>query len=238
MNTAGWICFASVFDKILFSYETATSAKVNYLSWIFMVMFLPMTPIATYAIEKVGLRFSMLTGLALETLGFWLRVGINRDFRYVMLGQTMITLGSLFIYDMATKLSAVWFPKKERVVSTMVGVNFSIVGNLVGFVLPIIFITSEINLENEFQSKLDLQDEFYHMMLTMAIAETILLASCVILFQDKKTDDEKITRILLINNHNTNILPQVDHHQCNITPTTPYGNRSDASLSIVSEEAI
>ena len=36
-----------------------------------------------------------------------------------------------------------WFPRKERVMSTTIGVNMSIVGNMLGFYLPLYFVTSD-----------------------------------------------------------------------------------------------
>ena len=42
-----------------------------------------------------------------------------------------------------TKLSANWFPKKERVISTMFGSNSIILGFSVGFLFPYVFIGCE-----------------------------------------------------------------------------------------------
>ena len=86
MNTAGWICFAAIVDKIKFAYPGTTALDINYLSWIFMIVFLPLNPIATYMIEKHGLRKSLLLGVYIETIGFWLRTFINSGFLYNMLG--------------------------------------------------------------------------------------------------------------------------------------------------------
>ena len=43
---------------------------------------------------------------------------------------------------MPSKMSAVWFPKNERVVSTTVGANMSIGGCIIGFFLPGIMVTA------------------------------------------------------------------------------------------------
>jgi FLVCR family MFS transporter 7 len=140
MNTAGWICFAAIVDKIKFAYPSTTALDVNYLSWIFMIVYLPMNPIATSLIENHGLRKSLLLGVSIETVGFWLRTFINKGFYFNMLGQTLIAIGQPFIYNQPVKLSKIWFPKEERIVSTMISINFSIVGNTVGFFLPLLFL--------------------------------------------------------------------------------------------------
>ena len=86
MNTAGWICFAAVFDKILFAYPEATTFDINLLSWIFMIMFLPMNPPSISYIESKGLRKSILLGVSIQVLGFWMRALINQGFIFVMVG--------------------------------------------------------------------------------------------------------------------------------------------------------
>ena len=150
MNTAGWICFAAIVDKIKFAYPGTTALDINYLSWIFMIVYLPMNPIATYMIENHGLRKSLLLGVFIESIGFWLRTFINYSFNYNMLGQVLIAIGQPFIYNQPVKLSSIWFPKEERIVSTMMSVNSSIIGNTIGFFLPLFFVRS--NEHNRRQS--------------------------------------------------------------------------------------
>ena len=63
MNTAGWICFASIIDKIKIAYPEASLFDINYLSWIYLIAFLPVNPYATKYIESKGLRWSLLLGV-------------------------------------------------------------------------------------------------------------------------------------------------------------------------------
>jgi hypothetical protein len=44
---------------------------------------------------------------------------------------------------MPAKLSADWFPPKERVISTMIGVNAAILGCVLGFYAPLVFVTAD-----------------------------------------------------------------------------------------------
>jgi hypothetical protein len=60
------------------------------------------------------------------------------------------------MYNQPVKISAVWFPKEERIVSTMIGVNFSIVGNMMGFFLPYVFVTTKVDESMEHQLNRDL----------------------------------------------------------------------------------
>ena len=77
MNTAGWICYAAIVDKIRFAYPATTNFDINYLSWIYMIAFLPMNAIATSYIETNGLRKALLLGIAIQVIGFWMRTMIN-----------------------------------------------------------------------------------------------------------------------------------------------------------------
>ena len=82
---------------------------------------------------------------------------------------------------MPSKMSAVWFPRNERVTSTMIGANMSIGGCIIGFFLPGIMVTSHVldnsvRDEDEISDRKDtLQHEITMMMLVMALAETVLL---------------------------------------------------------------
>ena len=82
-------------------------------------MLMPTGPIAVWVIEKKGIRASLITGLIISTIGLWVRTQINQGFLWLMIGQFIVSISQSFIMMLSTKLSANWFPKKERVVSTM-----------------------------------------------------------------------------------------------------------------------
>ena len=69
---------------------------------------------------------------------------MNSGFIACLIGQTLLAIGQPFIYNMPAKLSAVWFPPEERLFSTMIGVNTSILGSLVGFYLPVLAVTEDV----------------------------------------------------------------------------------------------
>ena len=54
-------------------------------------------------------------------------------------------------------MSAVWFPKNERVVSTMIGADMSIGGCILGFFLPGIMVTSHVLLSTN-ENDLDVSE--------------------------------------------------------------------------------
>jgi hypothetical protein len=143
LNASAWVCFAPIVDKVIFGFasEKIGTFQLNYLSWVPNVMFLPINGIAMWAIEQKGLRFSLTVGMSLLCLGFMIRCLLNDSFTMCLVGQTIAVMGSPFITNMPSKLSAVWFPKSERLFATMVGVNASLLGAAVGFLLPYLIVT-------------------------------------------------------------------------------------------------
>ena len=95
MNTAGWICFAPISSKLEYAYKDqgVDDSEVNYLSFIFMIMFLPMNFISIWIIENKGLRFSLLIGVSIQLLGFLTRYFVVYKFKMVLIGQTLIAIG-------------------------------------------------------------------------------------------------------------------------------------------------
>jgi fucose permease len=59
---------------------------VNYLSLIYMFLFIPMNFPSTIILDKFGLRVGVLLGLAITVVGLWLRCAINTSFYYVVAG--------------------------------------------------------------------------------------------------------------------------------------------------------
>jgi hypothetical protein len=65
LNTASWINFAPIVDKVLFAFEDKTAEDINYLSWIFMVAFVPINFLSIWVIESKGIKASLVLGVIL-----------------------------------------------------------------------------------------------------------------------------------------------------------------------------
>jgi hypothetical protein len=91
--------------------------------------------------------------------------------------------------NMCTKLSAQWFPKKERVVSTMTAQSCAIVGSSIGFLLPFMFVEpkkykgDQEEMSNGLQTVI--RGEIRDMLIFLACAETLLLLLIIMFFQEK-----------------------------------------------------
>ena len=95
MNAAGWIGFAPIVNKVLFAYNDGISdSQINYLSWIFMIMFVPMNFISVWVIENKRLRVAILMGTTIQTVGFWTRQLMENNFVYIPIGRHSLLLGN------------------------------------------------------------------------------------------------------------------------------------------------
>eukprot|EP00347_Sterkiella_histriomuscorum_P005502 403356370 len=144
INSCGWICFAPIGDVLQKNYGVSIFI-INYLSQIYMIMYLPLNFPSVYALDKLGLRWGVLIGIALTALGLWVRCLINYSFAWVIVGQTILAIAQPFTYNAPAKLSANWFGEKERVYATSFGANASTFGIAAGFFLPSVFISDDIS---------------------------------------------------------------------------------------------
>ena len=188
-NCAAWINFAAIPDKVLETQPQANLFWLTYLSMIFLITYIPVNPFSMWVIETKGIRYTLILAVVIQATGLWLRACINYHFMYCVAGQTIISLGQPLIMNMCTKLSAQWFPKKERVVSTMTAQSCAIVGSSIGFLLPFMFVEPKKYKADQMEMSKGLQTvirgEIRDMLIFLAVVETLLLLFIVIFFQEK-----------------------------------------------------
>jgi len=61
MSASGWICFIPIVKEINEGFET-DRLLVDYLNYIYLVLYVPINFLAILIIEKKGLRTAMVTG--------------------------------------------------------------------------------------------------------------------------------------------------------------------------------
>lgn len=142
-----FILFAPIVNKVLHAYPEATTDSINYMAMSFLICASIDNPIAACVTEKFGLRVAMLLGSGMLLVGGILKSFVGSGFIYLLVGQTMIAVFTPFIYINEAKLSANWFPKHERIYSTMIGMQSSILGSSIGFLLPSLFVPSTMNIK-------------------------------------------------------------------------------------------
>ena len=143
-------------------------------------MFVPINFPSVFALDQWGLRIGVLVGMALTTFGLMLRCLINFNFIYAIIGQTIMSIGQPFIINACPKISANWFPQKERIVATSVAAYANIFGVALGCFVPSIFFEdNDVNLPEEARK------HCFKMNLYLTIIATVILVLSLILFKDK-----------------------------------------------------
>jgi hypothetical protein len=93
-------------------------------------------------ISKRGFRKTLIIGALFIIVGVWMRelYRFSNEFWIISFGTCLIAFGQSFFYISITKVSSVWFGSKERSFSTSLGVLSLTLGNLVGFIIPAVWI--------------------------------------------------------------------------------------------------
>ena len=94
-----------------------------------------------------------------------------------------MAVGQPFIYNLPVKLSAVWFPANERSISTMVGLNASVIGLLLAFCLPPLVVNSEVLVFDQHRQT-EILNQVQKLNLYTALTSTAILLLVVFLFKE------------------------------------------------------
>ena len=186
ISGCAWICFAPIFDLLQATYGVRL-LTINYLSMSYCLLFLPMNFPSTYILDRFGLRVGITLGIAITVVGLWLRCLINKSFLFVVVGQTLLGIGQPFMYNAPAKVTGNWFLNKQRTISTMIGTTANLLGNLLGFFLPGIFIRPKYDRFQTYS-----EDQFgifrvqiYNLMLALSIFGSVVLLLVLITFREK-----------------------------------------------------
>jgi MFS family permease len=92
-----------------------------------MIVYIPFTPISSWILDRKGLRFGVLVGVGINTVGAALRcLATSADtFYWALIGQTLGALAQTFILGVPPKVAANWFGEHERTTATSIGALFN-----------------------------------------------------------------------------------------------------------------
>lgn len=93
-------------------------------------------PICAWVSEKWGLRNAILISCFLMMVGGIVKAQMNSSFTLLLVGQFIVAAVFPMVYINSAKVSANWFPQNERVATTMIGMQSSVVGSSISFLLP------------------------------------------------------------------------------------------------------
>lgn len=135
-------------------------------------------------LDKYGLWWGIGFGMVTTTVGLWVRCLINEGFAFAIIGQTIMAIGQPFLYNAPTKISANWFPERERIVSTSIAAYANIFGIAFGCFVPSIFFTDADSLNPD-----DARKHAFEMSITLGCIATAVLIPVLLFVRDKPNAD-------------------------------------------------
>ncbi|CAF1260024.1 unnamed protein product [Adineta steineri] len=146
-NSILWINFASI-ANIAKSYFDVSYGAINWLSLIFMIICSIFTLPSTWAIDRFGIRFGILTGVWLNLIGGCFRiistwVSIKGRYPIVFIGQMICAFAQTFTLFLPTKFAFVWFPDHQRTLANSLCFATNFLGVFIGTVAPPIIVPHE-----------------------------------------------------------------------------------------------
>ncbi len=140
-----WISFAPVRSLAVTFYGVDDPFFIDLLAMSFMVVYIPITFLSTWAIDKFGFRIGAGIGAILAGIFGFLRFFAFDDYLLVLLFQIGIGVGQPFILNAVTKLSANWFPDNERTTASGLALISLFLGIALGmFITPLLVVDGDL----------------------------------------------------------------------------------------------
>lgn len=92
INACGWISLSPEFLLLEDMYNVGPLI-INFMSYSFMVLYLPMNFPCVYVVERYGLRVGIIGGIVTTALGLWVRCLLSTSIYFALFGQIIMALG-------------------------------------------------------------------------------------------------------------------------------------------------
>lgn len=143
-----WLTFAPVAREARLFYGV-TALQIDFLSMIFMGVFILMCIPASYVIDTFGIRLGVGFGAVLMAV-FGLMKGIYaHDYALVVVSQIGLAVAQPFILNAATKVAGCWFPVEERATAVGIATLAQFIGIICAMVVTPLLVTQ--NAEGAYQ---------------------------------------------------------------------------------------
>ena len=137
-----WICYAPIASIAATAYGVSRE-KIDLLANLFMLIYLPISFFASWAIDSFGFKKAVGFGASLMGGFALLRAAFPTSYTAALVGTIGISIGQPFLLNAFTKLAFLWFPQKQR--ATITGVIFLALFAGIGIgetVSPVLYATS------------------------------------------------------------------------------------------------
>ncbi|XP_038626104.1 solute carrier family 49 member A3 [Tachyglossus aculeatus] len=141
-NAMLWLTFAPVASTIA-DYFHLSINQINWLSLVYLVMSIPFGMGATWILDSMGLRCSILLSAWFNLIGSIIRTfpciqfpDLGRyNFTFLFIGQSFCAMAQTLVIFSPTKLAALWFPEHQRATANMISSMSNPLGVLIANVL-------------------------------------------------------------------------------------------------------
>ncbi|XP_051854372.1 feline leukemia virus subgroup C receptor-related protein 1 [Antechinus flavipes] len=146
VNAFQWIQY-SIISNVFEDFYGVPLTDIDWLSMIYMLVYVPLIFPATWLLDKYGLRLTALLGAGFNALGAWVKCGsVARDLYWVtMLGQVFCSVSQVFILGLPSHVASVWFGPREVSTACATAVLGNQLGVAVGFLLPPVLVPNTKN---------------------------------------------------------------------------------------------
>lgn len=114
VNAFQWIQY-SIITNVFTQFYGVTNDKVDWLSIVYMVAYVPLIFPATWLLDRRGLRLTALLGAGLNCAGAWLKcASVSPElFGVTVAAQLVCSVAQVFILGLPSRIASVWFGPRE-----------------------------------------------------------------------------------------------------------------------------
>lgn len=114
VNAFQWIQY-SIITNVFTQYYGVDNDKIDWLSIVYMVAYVPLIFPATWLLDRKGLRLTALLGSGLNCAGAWFKCGsVSPElFGVTVTAQVICSVAQVFILGLPSRLASVWFGPRE-----------------------------------------------------------------------------------------------------------------------------
>ncbi|XP_048392657.1 feline leukemia virus subgroup C receptor-related protein 1 isoform X1 [Stegostoma tigrinum] len=180
VNAFQWIQYSIIANIFCYFYQVSYE-QIDWLSVVYMLVYVPLIFPAAWLLDKKGLRTVALLGSGLNCIGAWIKIASVRQdlFGVTMFAQTVCSIAQIFILGLPSRVASVWFGPKEVSTACATAVLGNQLGVAFGFLLPPILVPNTRDDLNVMAKNISIL--FYG---TAAIA-TVLFFMVVAVFKEK-----------------------------------------------------
>ncbi|XP_059176363.1 heme transporter FLVCR2-like [Physella acuta] len=186
-NAFQWIHLNIIANVVVEFYNESLSANeyqrnsaIDWLSIVYMLIYIILIIPATWFLDKKGLRLSCIFGSFLNALGAWLKcASVSPDrFWLVMTAQTICAISQLWVLGIPARFAAVWFGPNEVSTATSLGVFGNQIGIAVGFLIPPMLVHTSKDRDT-------METDFYIMFYINAAFASFVFVLILLFLRDK-----------------------------------------------------